>query len=375
MERQLRSVESERLAIEREYLYWLTKTPFLGAVKIRKMWERFQSFECIYNIEEKQLRQEESLREADLVRIQEHKKDLVRCQEEYHRLSEKGIHFVPFFDSDYPERLKKIYDWPVGLYVKGNLPDDDIPTAAVIGARDCTSYGMQVAGMLGRELGSAGIQIVSGLALGIDGAGHQGALDGDGKTFAILGSGVDVCYPKGHWRLYEQMQRQGGVISEFPLGTAPMASHFPMRNRLISGLADVIIVVEAREKSGSLITVEQGLEQGKESYAVPGQITDHLSMGCNQLIQQGAGILTSPDDIFDYFQIGKKLRLREKNKNGLAKNEKMVYSCLDFHPKYIDQVVEESGLPLGEVMILLLELETKGYIQQPVNHYYVKKLS
>ena len=171
------------------------------------------------------------------------------------------------------------------------------------------------------------------------------------------------------------MQRQGGVISEFPLGTAPMASHFPMRNRLISGLADVIIVVEAREKSGSLITVEQGLEQGKEIYAVPGQITDHLSMGCNQLIQQGAGILTSPDDIFDYFQIGKKLRLREKNKNGLAKNEKMVYSCLDFHPKYIDQVVEESGLPLGEVMILLLKLETKGYIQQPVNHYYVKKLS
>ena len=122
-----------------------------------------------------------------------------------------------------------------------------------------------------------------------------------------------------------------------------------------------------------LITVEQGLEQGKEIYAVPGQITDHLSMGCNQLIQQGAGILTSPDDIFDYFQIGKKLRLREKNKNGLAKNEKMVYSCLDFHPKYIDQVVEESGLPLGEVMILLLELETKGYIQQPVNHYYVKR--
>ena len=110
--------------------------------------------------------------------------------------------------------------------------------------------------------------------------------DVDGKTFAILGSGVDVCYPKGHWRLYEQMQRQGGVISEFPLGTAPMASHFPMRNRLISGLADVIIVVEAREKSGSLITVEQGLEQGKEIYAVPGQITDHLSMGCNQLIQR-----------------------------------------------------------------------------------------
>ena len=278
-------------------------------------------------------------------------------------------------DEDYPNRLRELYDWPAGLYVKGELPRDEIPSVAVIGARDCTSYGMQVAGLLGRELGGAGIQIVSGLALGIDGAGHQGALDAGGKTFGILGSGVDVCYPKGHWRLYEQMQRQGGVISEFPLGMTPYASHFPMRNRLISGLSDVIIVVEAREKSGSLITVELGLEQGKEVYAVPGQITDALSSGCNQLIRQGAGILTSPEDILDYFQIGKKLRLREKNENGLAKNEKMVYSCLDFHPKYIDRVVEESGLPLGEVMTLLLELETKGYIQQPVNHYYVKKLS
>ena len=259
--------------------------------------------------------------------------------------------------------------------MKGELPKDEIPSVAVIGARGCTSYGMQVAGLLGRELGGAGIQIVSGLALGIDGAGHQGALDAGGKTFGILGSGVDVCYPKGHWRLYEQMQRQGGVISEFPLGMTPYASHFPMRNRLISGLSDVIIVVEAREKSGSLITVELGLEQGKEVYAVPGQITDALSSGCNQLIRQGAGILTSPEDILDYFQIGKKLRLREKNENGLAKNEKMVYSCLDFHPKYIDRVVEESGLPLGEVMTLLLELEEKGVIQQPVNHYYVKTVT
>ena len=375
MERQLKSWGPERLAIEREYLYWLVKTPSLGAVKIRKMWERFQSFERIYNIEEKQLKQEESLREADLVRIQEHKSDFGSCQEEYYRLSEKGIRFVSFLDEDYPNRLRELYDWPAGLYVKGELPRDEIPSVAVIGARDCTSYGMQVAGLLGRELGGAGIQIVSGLALGIDGAGHQGALDAGGKTFGILGSGVDVCYPKGHWRLYEQMQRQGGVISEFPLGMTPYASHFPMRNRLISGLSDVIIVVEAREKSGSLITVELGLEQGKEVYAVPGQITDALSSGCNQLIRQGAGILTSPEDILDYFQIGKKLRLREKNENGLAKNEKMVYSCLDFHPKYIDRVVEESGLPLGEVMTLLLELETKGYIQQPVNHYYVKKLS
>lgn len=367
-------MEQELLKKEQEYLYWLVQTPSFGAVKIRNLWERFQSFACIYNIEERQLRQTGFLKEKELVRLLEHRENLEACREEYRRLLEKGIRFVSFLEEEYPNRLRDIYDWPIGLYVKGQLPEDDAPSAAIIGARGCSSYGMQVAGKLGKELGMAGIQIISGMALGIDGAGHQGVLDVGGRTYGVLGSGVDVCYPKGHWRMYEQMQKQGGVISEFPLGAAPLAGHFPMRNRLISGLSDVIIVVEAREKSGSLITVELGLEQGKEIYAVPGMITDPLSYGCNQLIRQGAAILTSPEDILDYFHIKKKLRLREKNENGLAKNEKMVYSCLDFHPKFIDQVVEESGLPLGEVMTLLLELEWKGWIQQPVNHYYVKMI-
>mgnify|MGYP005924484359 CR=1 FL=1 len=286
-----------------------------------------------------------------------------------------SIQWIQQEDIEYPEKLRPYKGMPKTLYVLGGLPDPSRPSVAVVGARRSTSYGDNIARQFSAELAANGIQIISGLAWGIDTAAHTGALEGGGETYAVMGCGVDVCYPKGHWRLYEQMQRQGGVISEFPLGMTPYASHFPMRNRLISGLSDVIIVVEAREKSGSLITVELGLEQGKEVYAVPGQITDALSSGCNQLIRQGAGVLTSPEDILDYFQIGKKLRLREKNENGLAKNEKMVYSCLDFHPKYIDRVVEESGLPLGEVMILLLELETKGYIQQPVNHYYVKKLS
>ena len=375
MERQLRSVESERRAIEREYLYWLTKTPSLGAVKIRKVWERFQSFECIYNIEEKQLRQEESLREADLVRIQEHKKDLVRCQEEYHRLSEKGIHFVPFFDSDYPERLKKIYDWPVGLYVKGNLPDDDIPTAAVIGARDCTSYGMQVAGMLGRELGSAGIQIVSGLALGIDGAGHQGALDGDGKTFAILGSGVDVCYPKSNRKLYERiLWENGGIISECPLGSGPVSWHFPARNRIISALSDAVLVVEAKENSGSLITAGFALEQGKMVYAIPGAVTDELSRGCHKLIYDGAGIAYCPEIMLEELGISmeKVTQNGEKNNLGLARDLNMVYSCLDLRPKNPDYIVRKTGFSPAQVSNCLVELTLRGLIRESGRHYYVK---
>ena len=149
-----------------------------------------------------------------------------------------------------------------------------------------------------------------------------------------------------------------------------------MRNRIISGLSDAVIVVEARERSGSLITADCGLEQGKEIFAVPGRTTDALSRGCNELIRQGAGIVTSADDVLDFFRISgeKKLRVHEKNENGLAKNEKMLYSCLDLQPKFIDRVVEESGLSLGECLTLLLELELKGRIVQTANHYYAKKL-
>lgn len=361
---------------EKEFLYWLCQIPVFGAVKIRRLWETFRSFEAVYNIEGTYLVENGLLNSKDAQCFDEYKRFLTPVVAEYRELHRQDIRFVTFMDPDYPERLLHIYDYPMGLYVRGRLPEQETPSVAVIGARNCTSYGMQIAEYIGETLGRAGIQVISGMALGIDGASHQGALNAGGCTFAILGSGVNVCYPQQHWNLYNQIPIRGGVISECRLGERPLAKHFPMRNRLISGMADVIVVVEARERSGSLITVELGLEQGKEIYAVPGMITDQLSMGCNQLIKQGANILTSPQDILEYFQIKEKknVRVEEKFQIGLAKKEKMVYSCLDFQPKFFDQVVEESGLPVDEVMTLLLELEWKGFILQPANHYYVKKL-
>jgi len=234
----------------------------------------------------------------------------------------------------------------------------------------------ETARSLARSLAEAGVQVVSGLAEGIDGAGHRGALDAGGDTYGILGCGVDICYPRHHFSMYLEIPERGGVISEFRPGEPPASRNFPMRNRIISGLSDAVIVVEARERSGSLITADCGLEQGKEIFAVPGRTTDALSRGCNELIRQGAGIVTSADDVLDFFLISgeKKLRVHEKNENGLAKNEKMLYSCLDLQPKFIDRVVEESGLSLGECLTLLLELELKGRIVQTANHYYAKKL-
>lgn len=368
-----------QLTQEKEYLYWLSRIPSIGAVTIKRLWDRYHSFENIYNIEEKELRKEKLLSGRIGEGFDQWKSRVGEVLEDYHGMEEKGIRYITFLEEEYPQRLRPLYGGPVGLYIKGRFPDDLRPSAAIVGARGCSHYGKETAKYLASSLARAGVQVVSGMALGIDGAGHRGALDAGGDTYAVLGCGVDICYPQSHFSMYMEIPDKGGLISEYKPGDSPAARNFPMRNRIISGLSDAVIVVEAREKSGSLITADCGLDQGKEIFAVPGRITDHLSVGCNELLRQGAGMVTSPEDILDFFQIQmeKSLRLdekNEKNENGLAKNEKMVYSCLDLQPKFIDRVVEESGLSLGECLTLLLELELKGKIIQTASHYYAKKL-
>lgn len=201
--------------------------------------------------------------------------------------------------AEYPGRLREIPDPPACLYVKGRLPDDWRPSAAVIGARDCSAYGKSVALRLGKRLGEAGVQVVSGMARGIDGFSQEAALDAGGTSFGVLGCGVDICYPARNRGLYEKLCAGGGIVSEYEPGTPPKAWHFPPRNRIVSGLADVVIVVEARAKSGTLITVDMALEQGKEVYAVPGRVTDSLSVGCNQLIKLGAGLLLDTEEFLE----------------------------------------------------------------------------
>ena len=257
-------MEQNKVEREKEYLYWLCQIPGIGAVSMARMWERFHSFERIYNIEGTQMTAMGILPKKAGEAFDRWKERLAEEKENYGRLKEKKIRFVSVLDEEYPKRLKDIYDFPMALYVKGKLPKDQMPSAAIIGARGCTSYGLQVARMLGKRLGEAGVQVISGMALGIDGAGHQGALDGEGSTFAVLGCGADICYPQRNWHLYCQIPDKGGIVSEFPVGEQALPQHFPMRNRIISGLADVIVVVEAKERSGSLITADLGLEQGKD---------------------------------------------------------------------------------------------------------------
>ena len=208
-------------------------------------------------------------------------------------MAERGIFFLSREEQLFPQRLTAIPDAPYSLYVKGTIPQEwNNKTVAIVGARRCSAYGRSVAEKIAGRLAASGAWVISGMASGVDGSGHTGALRKNGYTCAVLGCGADICYPKSNSRIYQEiLEKNGAIISEYPPGTNPSAPLFPARNRIIAGLADVVVIVEAKIKSGSLITADYALEQGKDIYAVPGRMYDALSEGCNNLIRQGAGII------------------------------------------------------------------------------------
>lgn len=211
-----------------------------------------------------------------------------QAQNGWEKLKEKNIIYCSYYNEQlYPHRLRQIYRPPKHLYGKGKMPDQSRTAVGIVGARECTPYGRDMARMFGYRLAEAGVNVISGMARGIDGWAHQGALESGGETFAVLGCGVDICYPAEHRRLYNSIVKHGGILSEFPIEMKAKKIFFPLRNQIISGLSDGILVVEAKERSGSLITADAALEQGKDVFVVPGRIGDVLSEGCNRLIRQG----------------------------------------------------------------------------------------
>lgn len=275
--------------------------------------------------------------------------------------------------TEYPERLKYYPGMPEKIYVKGSLPNSEKPAAAVVGARMCSPYGRIQAFRYAKVLSEAGVQVISGMAFGIDSEGHKGAMEGGTPTFAVLGNGVDICYPAGNRPLYQRIQRtNGGLLSEYPPGTGPRAYFFPARNRIISALSDVVLVVEAKEKSGSLITAQYAIEQGKAVYAVPGAVHDTLSRGCHKLIYDGAGIAYAPEILLSEWGIlgNEQKKSGEKNKLVLASDLKLLYSCLDLRPRSLDDLIRKTGLSSDKLCSLLLELELMGMVQETGRQYY-----
>lgn len=285
------------------------------------------------------------------------------------------IHYVEKNSSIYPARLRELSGMPKQLYYIGRFPEDNKPTAAIVGARLCSAYGRIQAFRYGKFLSEHGVQVISGMAAGIDAEGHKGALEGGTPTFAVLGNGVDICYPSSSRGIYRRIpQKNGGIISEYEPGTRGRAYHFPARNRIISGLADLVLVVEAKEKSGSLITASCALEQGKMVYAIPGAVNDALSRGCHKLIYDGAGIAYSPEILLDEWglSVKKMTNLSGKTKIGLATDLDLVYSCLDLRPKSMDFLIQKTGLPPEKIGSLMLELTLSGLALEVGRHYYVK---
>ena len=320
-------------------------------------------------------------------------KDWKKVEKELEFADRTCVSIVTSQDPLYPSQLLSTYDYPAFLYVKGHLKEDDV-NVAVVGSRTASTYGKFTTERLCRELVLRGITVISGLARGIDSAAHRGALSGKGRTIAVLGCGLDVVYPPENEKLFTEISLQGALISEFPFGTPPNAPNFPARNRIISGISLGVVVVEASEKSGSLITARLALEQGREVFAVPGSIDSSGSRGTNKLIKQGAKLIENVEDILEEIlpqvtRAPKSVKPDQRQKQPedhqkiltlspdpvLKETEKTVWQVLSQKPVHIDQIITSTGLTAHEVLVILLNLELQGLIEQKPGKTYMRKES
>ncbi len=353
--------------------YWFASMEGMSSDRKKELYAEIAQIEDIYSISHYRDRNLCTVTKEEVYLIEESKKRW-SLEERYLQFLKVDGTLLIYGEKGYPEKLMNFQDAPFALFCRGKIPDDSVLTVAIVGARRCSEYGAYYAREYGSALSRNGIQIISGMAMGIDGIAQRAVLDQNGVSFGVLGSGIDICYPKENRGLYTDLCTCGGVISEQPIGKPPMPHHFPLRNRIISGLADVILVMEAKEKSGSLITADIAMEQGKDVYAMPGDANSDLSRGCHKLIKQGAGILISPDELIKDLEVYgnfHKKKLKE-NKIILESAEKLVYSCLCLRPLHIEELLSRTNLPIQDLMNHIISLELQGYVKEVSKNYYVK---
>ena len=284
-------------------------------------------------------------------------------KKEIESFEKNGIKFLSFLNKNFPEELKSIPDPPIALFYKGEI-DYYSPKISVVGTRRCSSYGKKVAEEIAELLSNSGVIVVSGLAYGIDSSAHIGALKGCGKTYAVLGGGLNKIYPKSNINLSKKIEERGAVISEYFPDDEPRDFQFPERNRIIAGLSKAVVLIEAPEKSGALITVDFAIDFGREVFCVPGPINSELSVGCHKIIRDGGTILTFYEDLLEFLNI----KMTKKNLPELTKEEEELLEKIPYVVTYIDDFLNSSNnLPI------LISLESKGYIESFPGNYYTRK--
>lgn len=345
----------------------------LGPVNIKKLMAHFADASEIFCAPRAELERVAGL-PRDVIDELVHFAAWSEVEEEINLARNAGAAVVPLGSAKFPPRLRMIADPPPALYMKGEIRAEDERAVAIVGSRSASDYGGRVTRALARGLAAAGFTVVSGMARGIDGIAHETALGSGGRTIAVLGCGVDRAYPPEHDRLYGQIVENGAVVSELPMGARPAAFHFPARNRIISGLSLGVVVVEATEKSGSLITASFAVEQGREVFAVPGQAGSSRSRGTHRLLRQGAKLVETVDDILE--EIAPQLAGRGAAEGApwpqLAnESAQKIFTLLQERSLQIDEVIEASGLPAAKVSEILLDLELRGHLRQLPGKRYI----
>jgi|TARA_Y100000310_G_scaffold83358_2_gene80046 DNA processing protein len=288
-------------------------------------------------------------------------------KQELDRSQKVGASITTFWDDDYPQLLKKIYDPPAVLFVKGQPLAKEMDCLGVVGTRNITAYGKKITNSIVSELVSFDLTIVSGLARGVDSFAHRKTLNSEGVTLAVLGNGIDFIYPAENKKLAELICENGTVISEFSIGTQPDAGNFPQRNRIISGLCHGTIVVEAGNRSGAILTALNAIDQNREVFAVPGRLTDKMSVGCNRLIRNGAIPVDSGTQVLDHIKhqlFSPRHSVQQKMKLHLSREEHALVDLLEDDPKHIDDIVSLGNLEMTHALTMLLKLELKGAVVQ-----------
>jgi DNA processing protein len=381
--------------IEKEYYLWLSSITTLELPDKHQLMKIFENPYNIYMASSDRLRKA-GIKDRVVEKIIESKRSFSIVEAE-RRMYRNNISYIYRNDLEYPDKLKNICNPPIGLFCIGRLPDTNKPSVGIVGSRQYSEYGKTMTFKFGRELAEAGCQIISGLALGIDGYSHEAAISVGGYTCGILGNGIDDIYPRQNYNLFLEMYEKGGVVSEYYIGTPGLKTHFPERNRIISALSDCIVVIEAKKKSGTMITVDRALEQGKDVFVVPGRIGDENSEGCLEMAKQGADILLDTDEILENMsekypnwacfqreednQYALKIpKLSDFSKKSqrydeilLEKDELLVYASLSFVPLHTDEIIINTNLDYFTVISVLDELKRKKMIIESSPEYYVKK--